>query len=88
MAALKFRNCSIIRYPLVLLGGFLAISIITAFTFTWPTPRNALSPYFSEPHIFLPEHPEVEEVRQVRIAIEEAGGSLSLFLLEQLDAGT
>lgn len=85
MALLGFRNCLIIRYPLVLLGGFLAISIITALSYSWPTTRNTLSPYFSEPPN-PPEHSEVEEVRQVRIAIEEAGGSLSFYLLEQPDA--
>jgi hypothetical protein len=79
MAAIRFRNFSIIRYP-ILPFGFLAISIITAFTsyYTWPTTRNALSPYFSKPQVILPEHSEVEEVRHVRIAVEEAGGSLSL----------
>ena len=79
MAAIRLRNCSIIRYP-ILPFGFLAISIITAFTcyYTWPTTRNVLSPYFSKPQDSLPEHLEVEDVRHVRIAIEEAGGSLSL----------
>jgi hypothetical protein len=75
--ALGFRGCSIFHYLLVF-GGLLAISIVTVFNHTWPT--------FSEPKSFLPEHSEVEEVRQIRIAIEETGGSLSFYLLEQLDA--
>ena len=78
MAAIRFRNCSSVRYPLVLLGGFLAIFIITAFSYNT---RKALRPYSSKPQIVLPDHAEVEEVRQVRIAIEEAGGSLSFYLL-------
>lgn len=86
MASLKFRNCSI-RFPLVFLGAFLVISIVTAFNYSWPLTRNALSPYFSESQIILPpsQHPEVEEVRQVRIAIEEAAGSF-VFILEQPDS--
>lgn len=86
MSPIRFRNCSIVRYPLAL-SGFLAVSIITAFTcyYTWPSTRSALSPYFSKPQDYLPEHSEVEEVRHVRIAIEEAGGSLSFYLLEQPD---
>jgi hypothetical protein len=82
MASLKLRNCSI-RYSL---GGFFAVSIITVFGYTWPITRNVLNPYFSKPQIALPEHSEVEEVRKVRIAIEEAGGSLSFYLLEQPEA--
>ena len=85
MAAIRLRNWSIIKYPQVVVPlGFLAISIITLFSYyTWPTSRNALSPYFSRPQ---EEHSELEEVRHVRIAIEEAGGSLSFYQLEQPDA--
>ena len=79
MAAIRVR-CSII------LGGFLAISFITAYSYTWPIIRTTLHPDFPKPQIVLPEHSEVEEVRQVRIAIEEVGGSLSFYLLEQPDA--
>ena len=90
-AAVRFRNCSVIRYLLELFG-FLAItiSIITAFTCycTWPTTGNAFLPYLSKLQDFLAEHSEVEEVRQVRIAIEEAGGSLSFYLAEQSDTLT
>lgn len=87
MTPIRFRNCSITRYPLIPFG-FLSISIVAAFTcfYTWPTTRNTLSPFFSKPQDVLPEHSEVEEVRHVRIAIEEAGGSLSFYLLELPDA--
>ena len=82
---LRFRNFSInrYRYPLAILGSFLTISIITVLSYTWPTTRNALSPFFSKPQIVIPEHSEVEEIRHVRIAIEEGGGSLSFYLSEQ-----
>lgn len=89
MTPIRVRNCSIIGYP-ILPFGFLSITIIAAITcyYTWPT---SISPFFPkhQPEDFLPEQPEhseVEEVRHVRIAIEEAGGSLSFYLLEQLDA--
>ena len=78
MASLKFRTCSILRYPLALLGGFLAISIITSFSYTWQTTRDVLFPYFPKQEMVLPDHSVVGEVRQVRIAIEETGGSFYL----------
>jgi hypothetical protein len=72
MAPLGFRGCSITQY-LPFLGAFLAISVIATFSYTWPTSSNAIGPYFTQSQS-LPEHSEVEEVRQVRIAIEESGG--------------